>query len=60
MQSRAAILRDLHRMEKCADRNFIQLNKGKYENLHLGKKNPLQQHRLATDWLGSNSAEKMV
>lgn len=33
--------------------------KVKCEVLHLGRKNPLQQHRLGTDWLGSNSVENL-
>lgn len=35
---------------------FIKL---KYEVLHLRRNDPLQQHRLGTDWMGSNSVENL-
>ncbi|KAK4816545.1 hypothetical protein QYF61_017746 [Mycteria americana] len=56
----AAIQRDLHKLEKWADRNLIKFNKGKCEVLHLRKNNPLYQYGLGTDQLESSCAEKAL
>ncbi|KAK4806781.1 hypothetical protein QYF61_005577 [Mycteria americana] len=54
----AAIQRDLNRLEKWADRNLIQFNKGKGKVLPLGRNNPRYQYMLGATQLESSSAEK--
>ena len=44
----AATQRDLHRLEKWADRNPTKFNK----ILHLGSNNPMHQYRLGIDQHG--------
>ncbi|KAK4827981.1 hypothetical protein QYF61_022683 [Mycteria americana] len=58
LKCRTAIQRDLDRLEEYANMNLMKLSKDKCEVLHLGRKNPLQSHRLRTDKPGSSSAEK--
>ena len=47
----AAILRVLDRLGEWADSNLMKFSKEKCMVLHLDWTNPLQQYRLATDWL---------
>jgi len=37
----AAIHRDFRRLEKWADRNLMEFNRGKYQVLNLGRSNPI-------------------
>jgi len=47
----AAILRDLNKMEKWADRSLADFNKGKCKSLHLGRNDSLYQHwQEPTGW----------
>jgi len=54
----AAIQRDLDRLERWAEMNLKNFNKGKCRVLHLGKNNHMQQYRLGADLLDSSSAER--
>ncbi|KAJ7417273.1 rna-directed dna polymerase from mobile element jockey-like [Willisornis vidua] len=54
----AALQKDLNRLEKWAGKNCLKFNKGKCRTLHLGRNNPLHQHRLRADLLESSSVEK--
>jgi len=56
-EGRAAIQRDLNRLEKQADGNLTQFNK-KCKELHPGKNNPMYQYMLGTPQLESRLAEK--
>ncbi|KAK4826656.1 hypothetical protein QYF61_010641 [Mycteria americana] len=53
----AAIQRDLDRLEKGVDRNFMKLSKGKCKVLHLGRNIPMHQCMLGSAWLESSLAE---
>lgn len=55
LESRAAIQRDLDRLDTWADRDLSVKGKGKV--LHLGWSNTMQQYRLGLDWLESSFAE---
>jgi len=54
----AAIQRDLNRLEKWADWNLMQFNKGKCNILHMGRNNPRHQYLLGADQLESSFTEK--
>jgi len=45
-QGCVAIQTDLYRLERWADRNLLNFNKGKCKVLHLGRKNPRHQYVL--------------
>jgi len=53
----AAIQRDLDRLESWEERKLMKINKVKCRVLHLGRTNPMHQHRLKVDLLESSSAE---
>ncbi|KAJ7417544.1 hypothetical protein WISP_64085 [Willisornis vidua] len=53
----ATLQKDLDKLERWEERT-MKFNKGKCRILHLGKRNPLHQHRLGADLLESSSVEK--
>lgn len=53
----AAIQCHLDRLESWAKGNIMKLNKDKCKILHQGKNNPMDQHILRADLLGSSSVE---
>lgn len=58
LEERAATQGDLDRLEECADRDLMKVNRDKCKVLHLGRTNPLQRCWLGLDWGGSSFAEK--
>lgn len=56
--SRAAIRRDLDKLQKWAHSHIMKFNREKCEVLHMGKNKPRHQYALAATQLGSNVAEK--
>ncbi|KAK4810486.1 hypothetical protein QYF61_004266 [Mycteria americana] len=60
-EGRAAIQRELDRLQKWADRNLMKFNKGKWcKILHLGRNNPRHQYRMGATQLESSLAEKAL
>lgn len=53
LQGRAAIQRDPDRLEGWADRNLMKFNKDEHQVLHLGRKDPLQWHKLGAACLAA-------
>lgn len=47
-KGRAAIQRDLGKLEKWANRNVMKFNKENYEVLHLGRNNSLHQYMMGS------------
>ncbi|PKU49275.1 rna-directed dna polymerase from mobile element jockey-like [Limosa lapponica baueri] len=52
-QGCVAIQQDLYRLDKWADRNLLKFNKGKYEVLHLERKNLRHKYMLGANELES-------
>ncbi|GAB0178190.1 mitochondrial enolase superfamily member 1 [Grus japonensis] len=49
---------DSSRLEKWADKNLLQIKKGKCKVLHLERNNLMYQYMLGNSWLESSFAEK--
>ena len=56
----AAIQRDLDRLEKCANRNLMKINKEKCKVLHLGRNKPRHRNMQVATQLQSSFAEKAL
>ncbi|KAK4828377.1 hypothetical protein QYF61_026115 [Mycteria americana] len=54
----AAIQRQLDRLEKCLNRNFMKFNQDKFQVLHLRKNNSMHQYMLGVTKLENSLAEK--
>ncbi|GAB0203569.1 methylenetetrahydrofolate reductase [Grus japonensis] len=59
-EGHAAIQRNFNRLEKWANRNLMQFNKGKSKVLHLGRNNPRHQYMLGATQLENRFPEKAL
>lgn len=58
VRRQAAFWSDLETMEKWADRNVMNVDKGRWAAQQLGWNNPVQENRLGNKWKGGNPVGK--